>query len=200
MSELNQAIKEAMTAMLIKFNSRLNKSQRESEATLADWATYLAFERKFKVAQVAVALESLMSKNTRFMPSAYEIADELKPKDVTSEDIGNFIANEVIQKASSKWGIHRLDKAFEDLSDPAKAVIKDHRYLLREICNGNDDDLKIIRAQIRNLAKATAEAYKAERHNKKLGAAGIDTSNVLSMKRDDFKKLDFSNYISGSEK
>lgn len=194
MSELNAAILKAMTAMLIKFNNRLSKFQREDESVLSDWAEYLAFERKFTVSQVAVALESLMNANTKFMPSAYEIADSLKPKDVSSDDIGNFVANEVIQKVI-EYGIYRLDKAFEALSDVSKQTIGENTYLLREIANSDEDNLPSIRAQIRGLAKGAAESHKNEKHNDKLAKIGIDTKNVISFKRPEFQSLDFSNFL-----
>ena len=194
MSELNNAIKNAMTAMLTKFNNRLGKSQMESESKLADWAEYLAFERKFTVSQVAVALESLMSANTKFMPSAYEIADALKPKGVSTEDIGNFVANEVIQKVID-FGIYRLNEAFAELSDVSKRTIENNRYLLNEIANSDQDSLPTIRAQIRGLAKAATESHKSEKHNEKLNKIGINTDNVLTLKKVEMKTMDFSGYL-----
>lgn len=180
MNELDKAVKDAMTAMLVKFNNRLSKFQMEPEEKLADWAEYLAFERKFKVSQVAVALESLMSSNTKFMPSAYEIADALKPKDLSSEEIGNFVANEVIQKVI-EFGIYRLHEAFEALSDVSKKTIGENRYLLREISRSEESQLPTIRAQIRGLAKSVAESHKAASHNTKLARIGIASNEALQL-------------------
>jgi hypothetical protein len=181
-TELNAAIKEAMLAMLVKFNNRLNKAQMEPESKLADWADYLAFERKFKVSQVAVALETLMSSNTRFMPSAYEIANALKPKTQTSEDIGNQVANEVIQ-AVINYGVYRINEAYSSLSEMAKQTIGDNRYILTEIANSDQDSLPTIRAQIRNMVKASAELQGINQHNRKLAAIGISHDrNSLAVK------------------
>lgn len=194
MSELNEAVKAAMVQMLIKFNNRLNKSQMEPESKLADWAQYLAFERKFKVSQVAVALESLMNSNTKYMPSAYEIADALKPKSISSDDVGNFVANEVIQKVI-EFGIYRLDQAFQALSEVSKNTIGHNTYLLREVANSDEDSLPSIRAQIRGLAKASTESNKVENHNEKLAAIGIVDKNVITFKRPEFQSIDFSGYL-----
>lgn len=194
MSELNSAIKDAMTAMLVKFNNRLGKSQMESESKLADWAEYLAFERKFKVSQVAVALESLMSANTKFMPSAYEISDALKPKQPSSEDLGNFVANELIQSVI-RFGGYRLGEAYDSLSDVSKKTLGGNTYLLREIANSEEDQLPSIRAQIRGMVKGAAESIKAEVHNDKLKKIGIETDNVLSLKRPELKTMDYSGFL-----
>jgi hypothetical protein len=79
-TELQDAIRNAVTAMLIKFNNRLSKNQMEPESKLADWAEFLAFEKGFTVSQVMFALTELTKTNKTFMPSAYEIADALAVK------------------------------------------------------------------------------------------------------------------------
>ena len=190
MNELNDAVKLAMTAMLIKFNNRLSKNQMEPESKLADWADFLAFEKKFTVSQVAHALASLVSENTKFMPSAYEIADALKPKQDTSEEIGNFVANEVIQKVID-LGYHRLNLVYEQLSTISQLAIGENRYILTEIANSDMDQLPTIRAQLRNMAKSAAEMAKSEKKNAQLEKIGI----VLDMKKPEMKRMDFQNFL-----
>lgn len=195
--------RKAILEMLKKFNNRLNRSQMETEEKLNSWAEYLSVERKFTVAQVGHALTMLMGDGAKFMPSAYEIAAQLKPRENTAEDVANYVANEVIEKVMA-YGVHRLREAMDALSDVSKQVIVNNTSLLSEIANSDRDNLPTIRAQLRGLAKATAEAKKAKSTNERLEKLGIDTSKVKTIESGlklvqrepmDLRTIDYSGFL-----
>jgi hypothetical protein len=125
--------------------------------------------------QIRHAFNQVILSGSAFFPSLAEILTHLRPKEISSDDIGNFIANEVIEKVIS-FGSYRLREAFDALSEPARQVIGLNTYLLTEIANSERDQLPTIRAQIRGLAKAANEAHKAGRKNERLERIGIDTT------------------------
>lgn len=194
MNSVESTIHKAMLEMLKKFNNRLNKSQMEPEDKLSSWAQFLAFEKKCTVKQVAVALDGLMNESTKFMPSAYEIAAALKPKESSSEDIGNQVANEIIQ-AVVDWGVYRLGDAYASLSPVAKRTLGGNTYILREIANSEQDQIPSIRAQIRGMVKASAEAIKNDKHNQKLNSIGIDNGHSVSSIKSEIQALEYSSFL-----
>ena len=171
-------IKKAMLEMLKKFNNQLNKAQMESEAKLEGWATFLAFEKKLTVKQVGYALSKLMDESVKFMPSAYEIAAVIKHKNISSEDAGNLIADEIVTKAL-EFGSYRLGEALKAMSDDAQLVLGCSTRLLREICESNRDELPIIKSQIRKLAVARIEKNKIQTHNNTLQVLTGGTAPIL---------------------
>jgi hypothetical protein len=130
--------------------------------------------------QIRHAFNQVVLSGTAFFPSLAEILKHLRPQEVTSDDIGNFVANEVIQRVID-FGIYRIREAFDSLSEVSKKVVSQNTYILQEIANSNTDQLPTIRAQIRGMAKAAAEAHKANKAHDKLERLGIDTANVVSI-------------------
>lgn len=189
MNNLNDAVIKAATAMLIKFNNRLNKSQRENEAILKDWATYLAIERKFTVTQIGHALNSIMRKGVTFMPSAYEIEAELKPKFESSEDRAALVADEIIRYAQA-FGYMQTEKAFNDMSEDARIAAGSPSFLL-EVCNTPGDDLTTLKAQIRRRAKAAFERTQITQDNQKLAQIGI----VIPFNALELRQMEYAGFL-----
>lgn len=191
MSELNLTIIKAASAMLMKFNNNLNKSQRESEETLTQWAEYLALDKKFTVTQIGFALAQLMGKNTKFMPSAYEIEACLIPVEDSKEDLAPIIVNEIIRAIR----LHPYDlesRMFPTLSAEANAVIE---------ANGgtrsirDSDNFETMKAQLERLAKGVLASRDSNKKNAKLESVGI----VLEMKRPEMKLMDYSSFLPNNE-
>ena len=182
-------IKEAIYEVGLLFN------QPPSDERITAYAKAL---RNYTPRQIVFAFNQVIISGSPFFPSLAEILGHLKPKGVSTEDIGNFVANEVIQKVI-EFGFYRLNDAFESLSDVSKRTIENNRYLLNEIANSEQDQLPSIRAQIRGLAKSATESHKAEKHNDKLQKIGINTDNVLTLKKVEMKTMDFSGYLPSPE-
>lgn len=180
-------LKEAIFEVGLLFS----KASQPSEAQINAYARAL---QKYTPAQITHAFNQVVLSGSAFFPSLAEVLAHLKPKGVSTDDIGNFVANEVIQKVID-FGIYRLNDAFNELSDVSKRTIGENTYLLREIANSDQDSLPTIRAQIRGLAKAATESHKSEKHNEKLNKIGISTDNVLTMKKVEMKTMDFSGYL-----
>lgn len=184
MSNLNNAILKATTSMLQKFNNRLNKSQRESEQVMHDWATYLAIEKNFTVAQVGCALSSLMSKGPKFMPSAYEIEAELLPTQEKKEDLAPVIANEIITLIRS-YHSDLEDNMLEKASPDARLVF---------LAIGNTSDIRTsenfetTKAQLERMIKGVLASKESRFKKQKLESIGL--GKVLEM-----RTMDYSNYL-----
>lgn len=188
MSELNNAVLKASTSMLQKFNNRFNKSQRESEQVLSDWAEYLTIEKGFTVSQIGFALGLLMQKGARFMPSAYEIEAELLPSVENKEDMAPLIANEIIS-AIRLFGPHKELELLESVSENAKLTVMAFGGTT-SIRNAPEESLGMTRAQIERVAKGVLASKTNDTKNEKLERLGISTGKVLN-----FKTMDFSNYL-----
>lgn len=187
MNELDEAIHLAMVAMLIKFNNRLNKSQMEPESKLSDWADFLAFEKHFTVSQVAFALTELTKKNTTFMPSAYEIADVLAPKETKIQDLAPVIVTEMLSLLRSYSQYSEKDM-IEKASENAKLAF----YAL-----GSTQDIRLsenietTKAQLERLVKGVLAAKENKSHHEQLLKIGITPIN----KKVEFRTMDFSAYL-----
>lgn len=160
------AIKAAIYEMGLLFN------QQPSDDKINAYAKAL---QNYNAQQIRHAFNQVILSGSAFFPSLAEILAHLRPKEISSDDIGNFVANEVIEKVIS-FGRYRLREAFDALSDPAKKVIGSNTYLLLEILDAEQERLPTIRAQIRGLAKAASEAHKAGKINERLERIGISTS------------------------
>lgn len=173
--------KSAVFQMGLLFN------QQPSEEKITAYARALM---NYTPKQITYAFNQVILNGSAFFPSLAEILGHLKPKQDTSEEIGNFVANEVIQKVID-LGYYRLNEVYEKLSDISKIAIGENRYILTEIANSDMDQLPTIRAQLRNMAKSAAEMAKAEKKNTQLEKIGI----VLEMKRPELKKMDYSQFL-----
>lgn len=193
MSQLNDAVIKATTAMLIKFNNRLNKSQRESEAILRDWASYLAIERKFTVSQIGHALSSIMSKGVTFMPSAYEIEAELRPATESHQDKAPQVAIEILN-AIRTYGPHAEVEMLEKVSEEARLTLLAIGYTgdIR-----NSENYETTKAQIERLARGVLASREALSKNSKLESIGIETGKVLNLRKPEFKTVDYSGFLNG---
>lgn len=191
MSELNDAILKASRSMLQKFNNRFNKSQRESEEVLSDWAGYLAIEKGYTVNQIGYALAALMQKGARFMPSAYEIESELTPPKEKKEDLAPIIVKEIIQLIRS-WHPDLEHRMIEQASDDAKLVFQaiGNTADLR-----NSESFEIMSAQVERLVKGVLASKDVFAKNTKLESLGINTGRVLSFPNQEFHSLDFSGFL-----
>jgi hypothetical protein len=185
-TELQDAIRNAVTAMLIKFNNRLSKNQMEPESKLADWAEFLAFEKGFTVSQVMFALTELTKTNKTFMPSAYEIADALAVKTETKEDRAPIIAKEIFQLIRS---FHQdLEAQMLEKASP------DARLVFLAIGNTSDirnsENFETTNAQVERLIRGVLAAKVNDIKNEKLEKIGIETGRVLHL-----RTVDFSGYL-----
>jgi len=192
MNNLDQAILKAATAMLQKFNNRLNKTQRENEATLSDWASYLAIEKGYKVSQIGFALGELMKKSPTFMPSAYEIEGQLIPKEESVADSAPVIANELLEF----FRLHHYDleeKYLSTLTTEARAVfelIGDSRVYR------NSENPETAKAQLERYIKGLLAQKKNRAVNQRLESIGIDVpGRVLEFPKPEMQTMDYSNFL-----
>jgi hypothetical protein len=188
MNELQGAIKDAVTAMLIKFNNRLSKNQMEPESKLRDWAEFQAFEKGFTVGQVMFALTELTKTNKTFMPSAYEIADALAPKEEKKEELAPLIANEII-RAIHNYGQYNEEKMYASLSEDARLTLLAIGGT-SDIRNADQDNIGTTKAQLERVAKGILARKTNDVKNEQLERIGIDTTKVLN-----FKTMDYSGYL-----
>jgi hypothetical protein len=177
-------IKAAIYEMGLLFN------QQPNDEKITAYAKAL---QNYTPQQIRHAFNQVILSGSAFFPSLAEILAHLRPKEISSDDIGNFIANEVIEKVIN-FGSYRLREAFDALSDPAKQVIGLNTYLLTEIANSERDQLPMIRAQIRGLAKAANEAHKAGKKNERLERVGISTAGTDSIGAGKLIALSFDGY------
>lgn len=195
MNELQTAVKDAITAMLIKFNNRLSKSQMEPESKLADWAEFLAFERGYTVNQVKFALTELTKGNRPFMPSAYEIADALTAKEDKKEDLAPLIVNEIIQ-AIQCYGQYDEERMIQSVSEDARLVLRKLGNTT-DIRNADIDNLGTTKAQLRDFVKGVLAAKANDAKATKLESIGIDSGRVLDFKKVEMRTMDYSNFLPG---
>lgn len=173
---------------------------KPSQPTEAQINAYARALQNYTPKQVTHAFNQVILVDSQaHFPSLAELLGHLRPKEVTSREIGNQVANEVIQKVID-FGFYRLTEAFEALSDMSKKTIGGNRYILNEIANSDKDQLTSIRAQIRDMAAAASEQYKADKANAKLESIGITAGRVLDFPKSEFKTIDYSNFLpNGSE-
>jgi hypothetical protein len=171
MSANLNAIKAAIYEMALLFN------QQPNDERITAYAKAL---QNYRPDQIKHAFNQVILSGSAFFPSLAEILVHLRPKEVTSDDIGNFVANEVIQKVID-FGVYRLREAMDALSDVSKQVVAQNTYVLQEIANSTTDQLPTIRAQIRGMAKAAAEAHRANKVNDRLQKIGINTEGVVTI-------------------
>ena len=162
-------------------------NQSPSEDKILAYAKALM---NYEPKQIIFAFNQVILSGSAFFPSLAEILGHLKPKQDTSEEIGNFVANEVIQKVID-LGYYRLNEVYENLSTISKLAIGENRYILSEIASSDMDQLPTIRAQLRNMAKSAAEMAKSEKKNTQLEKIGI----VLEMKKPELMKMDYSQFL-----
>lgn len=162
-------------------------NQQPSDERINAYAKALS---NYEPKQIVFAFNQVILSGSAFFPSLAEILAHLKPKQDTSEEIGNFVANEVIQKVID-LGVYRLAEVYENLSTISRIAIGENRYILNEIANSDMDQLPTIRAQLRNMAKSAAEMAKSEKKNEQLERIGI----VLEMKKPELRKMDYSNFL-----
>lgn len=174
------ATKAAIYEMGLLFN------QSPSDDKIKAYAKALA---NYTPQQIKYAFKQVVNSGSAFFPSLAEILGHLKPKENASKDIGNFVANEIIQKVID-LGVYRLNEVYESLSEVSKKTLGENRYILTEIANSDRDQLTSIRAQIRDMASAAAESHKQGKRNEQLEKIGIKTGNIL-----EFKTMDYSGYL-----
>lgn len=172
-------IKEAVFEMSLYFN------QQPNDERITAYAKALS---NYTPKQIIFAFKEVINSGTPFFPSLAEILKHLKVESAKSEDIGNFVANEIIQKVI-EFGSHRLVEAYEALSPVSKKALGDNRYLLVEIANSDQDSLPTIRAQIRGMAKSDFEFQKTSDKASKLKLVGIDS------KLPELRTMDYSSYL-----
>jgi len=185
MKEKQILSKKLILEALKKYRGLFNKSP--DDTALDTYAEMLCAEFEFK--QVTWALSEFIKSGSPFFPSCGEIFSQLKPKDVSAKEIGDFVANEIIQKVID-LGCYRLGEVFDSLSDVSKKTLGENRYLLLEIANSDSDQLPAIRAQIRDMAKSASEIHKQTVRNENLQRVGIKSSGSIS-----FKTMDYSNFL-----
>lgn len=178
------AIKSAIFQMGLRFNQEPSKEKIEAYAN--DLMGYTP-------EQITFAFRQVIASGTAFFPSMAEILKFLKPREVTSQDIGNEVANELIDKIL-EFGRYKpgLNEA---LSPVANKILEENRYLFLEVLDSEKNQVPSIRAQIRDLVKAKTEGKKATSYNEKLTKIGIDTSNVIGFKRPEFQSVDYSGFL-----
>jgi hypothetical protein len=192
MNELQGAIKEAVTAMLIKFNNRLSKNQMEPESKLKDWAEFLAFEKGYTVTQIMFALTELTKTNKTFMPSAYEIADALSVKQESIDHKAPLVVLEILQ-AIKLFGQYDELKMIETLSEDARFTLLALGGT-SDIRNADQDNLGTTKAQLERAAKGVLAAKTNSIKNERLERLGINTGKVL-----EFRTMDYSGFLPSNE-
>lgn len=192
MNELQGAIKDAVTAMLIKFNNRLSKNQMEPESKLKDWAEFLAFEKGFTVTQIMFALTELTKTNKTFMPSAYEIADALSVKHESIDHKAPLIVLEILN-AIKLFGQYDELKMIETLSEDARLALLAIGGT-SDIRNADNDNLGTTKAQLERAAKGVLAAKTNNVKNQNLERLGINTGKVL-----EFRTMDYSGFLPSNE-
>lgn len=195
MSNLNNAVRKAMTEMLKKFNNRLSKNQMEPESKLGDWADFLAFEKGFTVNQVMFALNELTRTNKAFMPSAYEIAAALSVKEVSKDEKANAVVAELFQ-AIKDFSQYSESEMVEALSEDAGLTLLAMGGT-SELRNTPIDNIGTTRAQLRDLAKSVIASKDNATKAAKLERIGINTGIVLDFKKPRHQPMmaDFSGYL-----
>ena len=180
-------LKEAIYEMGLFFN------QAPGDDRITAYAKALS---NYTPQQVVYAFKQIINSGSAFFPSLAEVLKHLRPVEPSSEDIGNFVANEVIQKVI-EFGYYRIGEAYNALSEISRKTIGENRYLLTEIANSERDQLPSIRAQIRGMVKSSAEAIKSGKKNQELASLGVNTENViqLSDKKPQMRSLDFSELL-----
>jgi hypothetical protein len=144
--------------------------------------------------QIVFAFNQVILSGSAFFPSLAEVLKHLRPPGETSKDVGNMVANEIIQ-ACIDHGRYQTNKILESLSPLASSVVDRNRYLILEILDSEKDQLTSIRAQIRDLVSASNESIKNNEKTEKLAQIGISKENVLPMKKIDFNTQDLSGFL-----
>jgi hypothetical protein len=193
MNELQGAIKDAVTAMLIKFNNRLSKNQMETESKLADWAEFLAFEKGFTVNQVKFALTQLTQTNKTFMPSAYEIADALSVKHESIDHKAPLIVLEILQ-AVKLFGQYDELKMIETLSEDARLTLSAIGGT-SDIRNSDHDNIGTTKAQLERAVKGVLATKSNNIKNNNLERIGINVPGKIL----EFRTMDYSNFLPENE-
>lgn len=186
MSNLNDAILKAATAMLQKFNNRLNKNQRESESNLSDWASYLAIEKGYKVSQIGFALSELMKSGLTFMPSAYEIEAQLIPNEISIADKAAVIVSELM----TFFRLHHHDlenKYIHTLSNDSLNIL---RSIQDSRIYRDSENFETSKAQLERFIKGVLASKTSNIKNESLERIGINTGKTLN-----FRTMDFSSYL-----
>lgn len=178
------AIKSAIYQMGLRFNQEPSKEKIEAYAN--DLMGYTP-------EQITFAFRQVIASGTDFFPSMAAILKHLQPKEVTSQDVGNEVANELIEKIL-EFGRYKQGLS-EALSPVAQKILEENRYLFLEILDSEKHQVPSIRAQIRDLVKAKTEGKKAASYNEKLAKIGIEKTNVIGFKRPDLQTIDFSGYL-----
>jgi hypothetical protein len=185
MSELNQTIVKAAHAMLMKFNNRFSKNQRETESTLFDWAEHLAIEKRFTVTQIGFALSELTKQGRTFMPNAYEIAEVLTPKTETKEEAAPVIVAEMI-KLIRAYGKYDEARMFMAASPEAKLAF---RALGDTSDIRNSENFETTKAQLERLVKGVLAAKSNQSQMDQLQRIGIHVP------KEQLQKLDYSGFL-----
>lgn len=163
MSKESNAIKAAIFEMALLFN------QQPNDERITAYAKAL---QNYSPSQIKFAFNSVILSGTAFFPSLAEILTHLRPIKPKSEDIAVQLVDEIV-RAAIEHGQYRVDRAYEALSDSAKEVLGGDKQAILNICKSMEDELPIIKAQLRNLFRSKLESQKASEHHGKLLRLGI---------------------------
>jgi hypothetical protein len=193
-TELNDAKRQAVLELLIRFNGYLNKSQSEPEHKLESWADFLAIKRGFTVKQVAFALDQLTRRGSPYMPSALEIAQVLTPVQEKKEDLAPSIVSEML----------KLIRSFSQYNEREMLEAASENARLAFLALGPTQDIRMsenietTKAQLERLVKSVLSAKESGFHNQKLSQIGIDPKNVIRISdKKPMVRLDFSDFTNG---
>jgi hypothetical protein len=178
-------IKAAIYEMGLLFN------QQPSDERINAYANAL---RNYQANQIIYAFKKVISSGSAFFPSLAEILIHLRPQEAKSIDLGNEVANEIIQKCIEK-GRYRTNEIIPALGEDAAAVVTKYRYLITQILDSEQDQLSSIRAQIRDLVKGASEIEKIKKHSEELKAVGINNPNVIPINKQSMKKVSFDEIL-----
>lgn len=171
-------IKAAIYEMGLLFN------QQPNDEKITAYAKALS---NYSPNQIKFAFNSVILSGSAFFPSLAEILNHLKPMQPKSEDRAAELMEEVVRVALAN-GYNRIDRAYNELSVNAKAVLGEDKATLLRICRSMEDELPTIKAQLRNLFRARIDSQKAEIHNGKLLQLGVIKPEQI----EEMKKLDLS--------
>lgn len=165
-------------------------NQQPNEARINAYAKALM---NYSPKQIVFAFNQVILSGSAFFPSLAEVLKHLRPATESYQDKAPQVAIEILN-AIRTYGPHAEDEMLRNVSEEARLTLLAIGYTgdIR-----NSENYETTKAQIERLARGVLASKDAVVKNSKLESIGIDTGKVLSMRKPEFRTMDFSGYLPG---
>lgn len=177
-------VKEAIYEVGLLFN------QQPSDEKITAYARAL---QNYEPKQIVFAFNQVILSGSAFFPSLAEVLKHLRPSVESVADRAPQVAVEILN-AIRTFGPHAESEMIEKVSEDARLTLLAIGYTgdIR-----NSENYETTKAQIERLARGVIASKEASIKNEKLSKIGIDTKNVLNLKRPGMKSVDLSGFLPG---